>query len=170
MDTDFVDAGAAEYLAVQILERKSALNHPVVCDPGQFNKIVNEKCMRVSPSMDRNDFAGVDRQRIFRRTDRRGPQMPLAIHEFHECEPGIVRRPEGLLDATAKKFGGFFGGERVKNKCAVFPFVLPRVKKPFAAMRYGQLIARGSDNMSNCAPFENGLPGGIRISDSEGGL
>src|SRR5712664_480507 len=134
MDADFVDAGAAEYLAVQILERKSALNRPVVCEPGQLNKIINENCMRVSPSMDRNDFAGVNRKRIFRRTDRRRPQTPLPIYEFHEGEPGIVRRPEGLLDATAKEFGGLFGGEIVQKNGAVFPFVLPRIKKPFAVM------------------------------------
>src|SRR5260370_40614707 len=134
MDTDFVDAGAAEYLAIQILERKSALDHPVVSDPGQLNKIINENCMRVSPTMDRDDFAGVNGKRVLRKTDRRGPQMPLAIYEFHEREPGIVRRPEGLLDATMKEFGGLFGGEIVQKNGAVFPFILPRVEKPFAVM------------------------------------
>src|SRR5258708_37798115 len=120
MDADFVDAGAAEYLAVQILEWKSALNHPVVSDPGQLNKIINENCMRVSPTMDRHDFAGVNGKRVLRKTDRRGQQMPLAIYEFHEHEPGIVRRPEGWLHATAKEFGGLFGAEIEQNNCECF--------------------------------------------------
>src|SRR5256885_12559682 len=134
MDAKRAGTGRAESITENVLLGDRLLDCTGIGHPGELLQVVHENRLSINPSVDCNNIAWENGSRGLRGSDWRGPQMPLAIDEFHECESRVVKRPESLLDLPANEFGGLLGSEVVEKNGAVFRFVLVRVEKPLAIM------------------------------------
>src|SRR5947199_8184985 len=164
MDAKRARTGRAESITENVLLGYRLLDCTGIGHPGELLQVVHENGLSVNPSVDCNNIAWENGSRGFRGSDRRSPQMPFSIAEFHECESCVVRRPEGLLDLPANKFGGLFRSEIVEKNGAVFRFVIVRVEKQLAVMGNRSLRTLRTNQMICAATLEKDLSGRIQVS------